>query len=78
MIGDDDARELILQAVTDCMCSIFRNHDISADDFKAEANALMLKWVTEHGSFGLDGIVEALDWWQDQATDTNAFPLSRN
>jgi hypothetical protein len=75
-VKDVDVREQVLNAVTVCMNRIFKA--IPAKDFEAEADALMQKWVNDHGRFGIDGIVDAVTWWQDQATETNAFPLTRN
>lgn len=71
-----NTREKVIDAVASCMHRIFVV--IPEEDFRNEATALMGKWANEHGSFGIEGITEAVLWWQEMATETNAFPLSRN
>jgi hypothetical protein len=71
----DDMKEKVINAVSDCMHKIIK--DVSAEDFRGEASALMQKWVNENGRFDGNGIVDAL-WWQDNVSDTNCFPLSRH
>lgn len=72
----DDMREKVINAVSDCMHTIIK--DVSAEDFRGEASALMQKWVNEKGRFDGNGIVDALLWWQEVVSETNVFPLSRN
>lgn len=71
-----DLRTKVIDAVSSCMHKIV--NEISEEDFRDEASALMQKWVDEHGRFDGSGIVDALLWWQNAISETNYFPLSRH
>lgn len=75
-MSDDDAKMMVLDSVSHAMASIFGEPDNSFK-WAPEAHELMKKWADDHGSFGLDGVVNATLWWQDQASDENPFPLTR-
>jgi hypothetical protein len=71
----EDVKMKVVGAVSFAMANIFGEPDNS---FKwlPEAASLIQKWVDDYGAFGVDGIVEATLWWQDQASDENPFPLT--
>lgn len=75
MKPEQDARGLVLNVTMTCMSSIFPT--LQKESFRQEADKLMAHWVQDHPHFGTDGIVEAVLWWQERATENNPYPLSQ-
>lgn len=72
----EDVKIKLVDGVSHSMAVIFNQPD-KAFQWVPEASTLMQKWVDEKGHFGLDGVVDALLWWQDHATEENPYPLTK-